>query len=116
MNADGSNVTQILAQAMAGVQPDGSLDWGVSAPQRPRSAGRCLGRRATIVAPAGGGLTRGTPGNDVIVGSKRADRISSGGGRDLVCSRGGGDRVGTGADAHRDGADRLGRCERIRRR
>jgi Tol biopolymer transport system component len=32
MNADGSNVTQILAQATAGVQPDGSLDWGVSAP------------------------------------------------------------------------------------
>jgi Tol biopolymer transport system component len=32
MNADGSNVTQILAQATAGVQPDGSLDWGVSGP------------------------------------------------------------------------------------
>jgi Ca2+-binding RTX toxin-like protein len=101
MNADGSNVTQILAQATAGVQPDGSLDWGVSAPQRPRSAGRCLGRGATIVVPAGGGLTRGTPGNDVIVGSKRADRISSGGGRDLICSRGGDDRVGTGPGADR---------------
>ena len=35
MNADGSNVTQILAQATAGVQPDGSLDWGVSAPPIP---------------------------------------------------------------------------------
>jgi Tol biopolymer transport system component len=32
MNADGSNVRQILAQATAGVQPDGSLDWGVNAP------------------------------------------------------------------------------------
>ena len=32
MNRNGSHVTQILAQATAGVQPDGSLDWGVSAP------------------------------------------------------------------------------------
>jgi Tol biopolymer transport system component len=96
MNADGSNLTQILAQATAGVQPDGHLDWGVSAPPP-----RCLGRRATIVAAPGGGLTRGTRGNDVIVGSGRADSISSGGGRDLVCSRGGDDRVGTGAGADR---------------
>jgi Ca2+-binding RTX toxin-like protein len=99
MNADGSNATQILAQATAGVQPDGNLDWGVSGPAR-RPA-RCLGRRATIVAPAGGGLTRGTRGNDVIVGSGGADRISSGAGRDLVCSRGGDDRVSTGAGADR---------------
>jgi Tol biopolymer transport system component len=148
MNADGSDATQILAQATAGVQPDGSLDWGVSGPAR------CLGRRATIVAPAGGRLTRGTRGNDVIVGSGAADRISSGGGRDLVCSRGGDDRVRTGGGADRvsagpgndrvrtgrgadrvnsgsgrdrvncgagndrargDRADRLNRCERVRR-
>jgi hypothetical protein len=32
MNADGSNRREILAQAKAGVQPVGSLDWGVSAP------------------------------------------------------------------------------------
>lgn len=32
MNADGSNRTKILAQATAGVQPAGDLDWGVSAP------------------------------------------------------------------------------------
>ena len=101
MNADGSNATQILAQATAGVQPDGDLDWGVSAPPRPQSSGRCLGRRATIVAQAGGGLTRGTPGNDVIVGSKGADRVSSGAGRDLVCSRSGADLVNTGAGADR---------------
>jgi Tol biopolymer transport system component len=101
MNADGSNVTQVLAQSTAGVQPDGSLDWGVSKPQRPPSTGRCLGRRATIVAPAGGGLTRGTRTDDVIVGSGEADNISSGGGRDLVCSRGGDDRVGTGAGGDR---------------
>jgi Tol biopolymer transport system component len=96
MNADGSGLRQILAQATAGVQPDGSLDWGVGA-----APPRCLGRRATLVPPAGGGLTRGTRGNDVIVGSRRADRISSGGGRDLVCSRGGDDRVKTGAGADR---------------
>ncbi len=62
-------------------------------------AARCLGRSATVVAPAGGGPTRGTPGNDVVVGSGGADRISSGAGRDLVCSRGGGDVVSTGAGA-----------------
>jgi Glycine rich protein/RTX calcium-binding nonapeptide repeat (4 copies) len=62
-------------------------------------AARCLGRPATVVAPAGSGPTRGTPGNDVVVGSGGADRISSGGGRDLVCSRGGDDVVGTGAGA-----------------
>ena len=105
MNADGSNVTQILAQATAGVQPDGSLDWGVG------TLPRCLGRRATIVAAPGGGPTRGTPGNDVIVGSKGTDRISSGNGGDLVCSRGGDDRVKTGAGADRvsagPGDDRL---------
>jgi Tol biopolymer transport system component len=150
MNADGSGLRQILAQATAGVQPDGSLDWGVGA-----APPRCLGRRATIVAQSGGGLTRGTPGNDVIVGSRRADPISSGGGRDLICSRGGDDRVKTGAGADRVlagpgddrvttgagadsvrtggghdrvscgagndrvlhvGADRLSRCERVRRR
>jgi Tol biopolymer transport system component len=149
MNPDGSGVTQILAQATAGVQPDGSLDWGVGA-----APPRCLGRRATIVAPAGGGRTRGTPGNDVIVGSKAADRVFSGAGRDLVCSLGGADRVNTGAGddrvaagagddrvmagggadrvnpgrgrdrvkcgagqdrARRDRADRLSRCERVRR-
>jgi hypothetical protein len=64
-------------------------------------AGQCLGRRATIVARAGGGLTRGTPRNDVIVGSKGTDRIVSGGGNDLVCSRGDADRVSTGAGADR---------------
>jgi Tol biopolymer transport system component len=33
MNANGSNLTQVLDQATTGVQPDGSgIDWGVSAP------------------------------------------------------------------------------------
>lgn len=32
MNADGSHRTLVLAQATAGVQPDGSLDWGVRVP------------------------------------------------------------------------------------
>lgn len=61
----------------------------------------CLDRFATIVAK-GGGLTRGTPGKDVIVGSKAPDRILSGGGNDRVCSRGGDAVVGTG-----NGADRV---------
>lgn len=105
MNADGSNLRQIVDQAATGVQANGSLDWGVGA------LPRCLGRRATIVAAAGGRLTRGTPGNDVIVGSRGADRISAGGGRDLVCSGGGDDRVSTGAGADRvsagSGDDRI---------
>jgi Tol biopolymer transport system component len=102
MNADGSDATQVLAQATAGVQPDGNLDWGVGGPLS------CLGRRATMVVPTGGRLTRGTRGNDVIVGSKGADRISSGKGRDLVCSRGGDDRVraGRGADTVHSGRGR----------
>jgi Tol biopolymer transport system component len=32
MNADGSNRKKVLAQATAGVQPAGGLDWGVSTP------------------------------------------------------------------------------------
>ena len=61
----------------------------------------CLGRFATIVAK-GGGLTRGTPRGDVIVGSKAPDRILSGGGNDRVCSGGGNDVVSMG-----NGADRV---------
>lgn len=60
---------------------------------------RCLGRRATILAVPGGGITRGTRGDDVIVGSRQADRIVSGRGDDVVCPRGGNDRVRTGAGA-----------------
>ena len=87
-------------------------DLGIPQGPRPPSDATCLGRPVTIVAAAGAGLTRGTPGNDVIVGSrKRADRISSGGGRDLVCARGGDDVVKTGAGADRvaagSGADRV---------
>ena len=47
MNPDGSGIRQILNQATAGVQPDGSLDWGVGA-----APPRCLGRRATESPPA----------------------------------------------------------------
>lgn len=100
-------------------------------------AGSCLGRPATIVAPAGGGIVRGTPGDDVIVGSQSADRIASGGGNDRVCSLGGADQVATGAGddridlgsgrdrvdcgsgrdhVQRDRTDRLRGCERVRRR
>jgi DNA-binding beta-propeller fold protein YncE len=64
------------------------------------STATCLGQFATIVAQ-GGGLTRGTPGGDVIVASKESDRIASGGGHDLVCSRGGDDVVNLGKGADR---------------
>jgi hypothetical protein len=76
-------------------------DLGIPQPPPPSDT-TCLGHPVTIVAVAGAGLTRGTPGNDVIVGLRTgADRISSGGGRDLVCSRGGNDVVRTGAGADR---------------
>lgn len=105
MNPDGSGVRQILNQATAGVQPDGTLDWGVGA-----APPRCLGRRATIVAQAGGGPTRGTPGNDVIVGSPGNDDLGlADSARDRVSCGAGDDR------ARHDTADRLNRCERVRR-
>ena len=88
-----------------GTGVDQSFITGVSSPlgvavDALTPSGACLGRRATITA-TGGGPTRGTPGNDVIVGSRGTDRISSGGGSDLVCSRAGDDRVSTGAGADR---------------
>jgi Glycine rich protein/RTX calcium-binding nonapeptide repeat (4 copies) len=71
-------------------------------------AGRCAGREATIASASGAGLTRGTDGTDVIVGTRGPDRIDSGGGRDFVCTRGGNDRVtgGAGADSMYTGAGR----------
>jgi Tol biopolymer transport system component len=64
MNADGSGVTQVLAQATAGVQPDGSLDWGVSAPAlRGRRAGPVAARPGAeprAPSPRRGGPGRGS--------------------------------------------------------
>jgi len=59
----------------------------------------CLGEPATIVAD--GPVTTGTSGPDVIVGRTDFDQIDPGGGRDLVCSRGGWDDV-TDNDPARD--------------
>jgi Ca2+-binding RTX toxin-like protein len=55
----------------------------------------CLGEPATIVAD--GPVTTGTSGPDVIVGRTDFDQIDPGGGRDLVCSRGGSASVDGGA-------------------
>lgn len=60
----------------------------------------CHGTKGTILA--GAGLTRGTPGRDVIVGTAGPNRIKALGGNDLVCAGGGGDEVFGGA-----GKDRL---------
>lgn len=64
----------------------------------------CAGRRATIVG-SGGPIT-GTPGNDVIVGTNRGERIRSRGGNDRVCSLGGNDTVRAGSGNDRVNAGR----------
>jgi uncharacterized repeat protein (TIGR01451 family) len=56
---------------------------------------RCQGRQPAIVAQAGQ-VTRGTPGNDVIVGSTGRDLIRTGAGDDLICTRGGNDTINSG--------------------
>ena len=80
---------------------------GVGAAQEPT----CFGQPATIVAVAGQ-PTRGTPGDDVIVGTAGADRISGRGGDDLICGLGGDDviRAGAGDDlvAGGSGNDEIG--------
>jgi Ca2+-binding RTX toxin-like protein len=53
---------------------------------------RCFGQRATIRAKASG-ITRGTRGRDVIVGTPGRDVIKAKRGSDLVCGRGGNDVI-----------------------
>ena len=64
---------------------------------------RCKGKKATG--------SRGTRGNDVIVGTAGRNKINAGAGNDLVCARGGNDRVRGGAGRDRlfgeGGKDRL---------
>ncbi len=55
----------------------------------------CKGHPVTIVAAAGA-RTKGTSGDDVIVGTPGRDRVSAGRGRDLVCTLGGRSRVKAG--------------------
>src|ERR1051325_7691813 len=45
----------------------------------------CMGIPATLVCPAAGGLCKGTPGDDVIVGSNNNDLIFASSGDDIVC-------------------------------
>lgn len=55
---------------------------------------RCFGETATIT---GAGTIQGTPGDDVIVGSRGRDVIDGRGGNDLICGGGGKDKL-TGGD------------------
>jgi glucose/arabinose dehydrogenase len=66
----------------------------------------CGGETVTHATPATGGVLKGTPGKDVIVGSDEADRILGRGGADLICGVGRGDTLkgGGGADELRGGA------------
>jgi hypothetical protein len=100
----------------------------------------CAGKTTTLPADA-----RGSKGNDVMSGARGTQRIATRGGRDRVCGRAGRDRIsgGSGGDLLRGGdgrdrvvggsgrdridcgrgrdvaiagaADRLRRCERVRR-
>ena len=71
----------------------------------------CFGQRATIVAVENRGVTAGTAGKDVIVGSPGSDLIRASGGDDLICGNGSPDRIESGAGndvASGDGAsDRI---------
>ncbi|HEX2043236.1 MAG TPA: ABC transporter substrate-binding protein [Acidimicrobiales bacterium] len=62
----------------------------------------CFGYTPTIFAAASGGVTAGTPGDDVILGTPGADRISGGGGDDIICGLGGNDDIAGG-----DGVDEI---------
>ncbi len=53
--------------------------------------GKCAGKHATIVAA--GGTTKGTGGDDVIVGSGDNDKIKGKGGKDRICGKGGKDKL-----------------------
>ena len=56
----------------------------------------CLGKKATVVLGANG-FGSPTSGNDVIVGTRRADRIDGLGGHDVICGRNGADTIRGGA-------------------
>jgi hypothetical protein len=91
-------------------------------PTTPTSGQRCAGKPATRI-PAANGSVIGTPGDDVIVGDKRRNRIRAKGGDDVICGLSGADRLkggpgrdvlkgGPGNDACRGGPgkDRLRSC------
>jgi hypothetical protein len=76
----------------------------------PAPAPTCAGRPATRVPGSGAAIT-GSPGDDVIVGDSRGNRIRSGAGDDLICAGAGGDRIDAGAGRDRirggPGKDRI---------
>ena len=61
---------------------------------------RCGGESATRTVAADGSV-KGSPGDDVIVGDQRNNKIRSRGGDDLICALGGRDRIRAGAGADR---------------
>jgi Ca2+-binding RTX toxin-like protein len=68
-------------------------------PQAPKpvAAGRCAGRKATVVGTAGADNLAGTAGADVIAGLGGSDTISGLGGSDTICGGNGNDRIFGGA-------------------
>jgi RTX calcium-binding nonapeptide repeat (4 copies) len=81
------DVSLDAADASAPPSPSGNPSASITA--------RCRGRTATIVGA--GGTLIGTPGPDVIVGSKKSDAIKAKGGDDLVCAGAGTDKIQGGA-------------------
>ncbi len=78
------------------IPPAPPVEPPVEPPVTPENPSTCGGAEATIVATAGT-PTRGTSGDDVIVGSADGDKIKGGGGNDSVCAGGGNDKVSGGA-------------------
>ena len=85
----------VAYQADAGVAGSGASvpPSDVFASQVPKTP-KCLGQRVTLVASAGV-VTKGTTGDDVILGSDAEEEIKSGKGDDLVCAGGGDDVLKT---------------------
>lgn len=86
-----------------------ALAVGLTSPAAPAGAQTCFGQAPTIT---GAGRIQGTPGSDVILGSDFANDVidDGGGGQDLICSRGGDDRIkvrGTAFIDAGDGNDRI---------
>ena len=63
----------------------------------PPPAGSCNGKDATIVAPAGSTVVRGTQGADVIVALNGNVRIDARGGNDTICAGAGNNIINGGA-------------------
>ena len=67
----------------------------------------CRGRTPTIIGDDDGGVIRGTPKDDVIVGLNGNDKIRGGPGKDRICGQGGNDTIkgGAGVDNLKGGGD-----------